>query len=126
MDDVDAKKSSIYKVAIASTDGETVNQHYGRSDRFYVYLVDDNEGYDFSELRNVEAICMDGEHSDLKMVERLSNFGDCRYVVASKIGTGASASLRSVGIIGMELPGTVDDAILAVWKYNRIQGLFNK
>lgn len=120
------KKSSIYKVAVASTDGENVDQHYGRTDRFYVYRVDDDVGYDFVEMRKVQSVCMGGSHSVSKMMESVLGLSDCRYVVASRIGTGASASLRSVGIIGMELPGTVDDAILAVWKYNCIQGLFNK
>ena len=36
-----------YKAALASTDGENVNMHFGKSDCFYIYVIDDDEGYDF-------------------------------------------------------------------------------
>jgi hypothetical protein len=31
--------SSTYKVAIASTDGESVNHHYGKATKFYIYSI---------------------------------------------------------------------------------------
>ena len=111
-------------VAVASTDGENVDQHYGRTDRFYVYRVDDDVGYDFVEMRKVQSVCMGGSHSVSKMMESVLGLSDCRYVVASRIGDGASSCLRRHGIVAVESPGTVDDAILKVWKYNQIQNLF--
>ena len=118
------KTSSKYKVAVASSDGETVNRHYGKSERFYIYLVDDEEGYDFLEKRLVKAVCQEGKHNVEEMERHVQNFHDCKYVVASRIGSGAIQSLTAAGIIGMELPGSIDEAMLKVWKYNRIQGLF--
>ena len=99
-----ASKTSVYKVAIASTDGETVNMHYGKATKFYIYSIDDEVGYDLVEERQVEPVCQEG--------------------VVSRLGTAASAALSAAGITAMELPGTIDDAILRVWKYNQIQGLF--
>ncbi len=116
--------SSIYKVAIASTDGETVNQHYGRATKFYIYSIDDEVGYDLVEERQVEPVCMDGAHEISKMEQSVLNFTDCRYIVVSRLGSAAGAALSAAGITAMELPGTIDDAILRVWKYNQIQGLF--
>ncbi len=120
-----ASKSSEYKVAIASTDGETVNQHYGKAEKFYIYSIDDEEGYDLVEERQVQPVCMDGAHEISKMEKSVLNFTDCRYIIVSRLGTAASAALSSAGITAMELPGSIDDAILHVWKYNRIQNLFN-
>lgn len=119
----DASQSK-YKVAIASTDGETVNTHYGKAEIFYIYSVDDEVGYDFLEIRKVTPVCQDGSHNIKAMEQRALLFTDCRYVVASRIGSGAVQSLSSAKITSMELPGSIDDAILKVWKYNRIQGLF--
>ena len=113
-----------YKVAFASTDGENVNTHYGRADNFYVYIINDEEGYDFLEERKVSPICMGGSHDISKMEERANLFSDCRYVVASRIGGATTSSLTCHGIIAMELPGTIEDAIIKVWKYNRVQELF--
>lgn len=118
-------KSSIYKVAIASTDGENVNLHYGKADRFFIYQIDDETGYDLLEERQTEPACLGGSHDAAKMEESVLRLTDCRYVVAARIGRGAGAVLTANGIIGMELPGSADDAILKIWKYNRIQGLFN-
>ncbi len=120
-----AAYTSIYKVAIASTDGETVNQHYGKAEKFYIYSIDDEVGYDLVEERLVVPVCMDGAHEISKMKESVLRFTDCRYIVVSRLGTAASAALSAAGITAMELPGTIDDAILRVWKYNQIQGLFN-
>lgn len=117
--------SSIYKVAIASTDGETVNQHYGKAEKFYIYSIDDQVGYDLEEERHVQPVCMDGAHEISRMEKSLLNFTDCRYIVVSRLGAAASATLAAAGITAMELPGSIDDAILRVWKYNQIQNLFN-
>ena len=114
-----------YKVAVASASGVNVDSHYGKSRSFFVYSVDDDEGYDFLERRTVSQLCMDGSHIKSAMDERAGLFSDCRYIVASRFGDCAVSSLASVGITPMELPGSIDDAILGVWKYNRIQTLFN-
>ncbi|WP_022932529.1 NifB/NifX family molybdenum-iron cluster-binding protein [Treponema bryantii] len=120
-----ASISSIYKVAIASTDGETVNQHYGKAEKFYIYSIDDQVGYDLEEERHVQPVCMDGAHEISRMKKSVLNFTDCRYIVVSRLGAAASATLAAAGITAMELPGSIDDAILRVWKYNQIQNLFN-
>ena len=117
---------SKYRVAVASSDGETVDVHYGRAEKFFIYFVDDEEGYDLVEERAVVPVCMDGSHVKSEMERSTGQFTDCRYVVASRIGGGASSSLTARGITAMELPGSVEDAIVRVWKYNRVQGLFNK
>lgn len=122
-DEIDLSKA--YKVAFASTDGENVNIHYGKAEKFFVYAIDDEEGYDFLEERKVQPVCMDGSHLVQQMEKSTAQFSDCRYVVASRIGSGAASSLAAKGITGMELPGTVEDAILKIWKFNQIQGLFN-
>lgn len=117
--------SKAYRVAFASTDGENVNIHYGRAEKFFVYVINDEQGCDFVEERRVQPVCMNGSHLVHQMEKSREKFADCRYVVASKIGSGAAAALSAGGITGMELPGPVEDAILEISKYNQIQGLFN-
>ena len=113
-----------YRVAIASTDGESVNQHYGKAEKFYIYSIDDEVGYDLVEERKVTPVCQDGFHNKAEMDKHVRQFSDCKYIIASRIGDGALQSLTAACITGMELPGSIDDAILKVWKYNQIQGLF--
>ena len=125
MADIQKNKASTYRVAVASRDGESVNMHYGKAEIFYVYVVDDEVGYDFLEARNVTPVCQEGSHNQDVMEESVKQFTDCKYLVASRIGSGANQALTHAGITGMELPGSIDEAMLKVWKYNRVQGLFN-
>ena len=75
--------------------------------------------------RNVTPVCQEGSHNQAVMEESVKQFTDCKYLVASRIGSGAIQALTAAGITGMELPGSIDEAMLRVWKYNRVQGLFN-
>ncbi len=118
------ENADVYKVAFASTDGINVNIHYGRAEKFYVYLIDDEAGYDFVEERKVEPVCLGGSHVISQMQQSVSRFSDCRYVAASRIGSGASSTLTAQGITAMELPGTIEDAVVKIWEYNRLQKLF--
>ena len=92
---------------------------------YFIYIVDDEVGYDFLETRNVTPVCQEGSHNQAVMEESVKQFTDCKYLVASRIGSGAIQALTAAGITGMELPGSIDEAMLKVWKYNRVQGLFN-
>ena len=112
-----------FKVALASSDGINVDTHYGRAQKFFIYTVSE-EDYDFVEERRVQPVCMEGFHDRAKMEESVALFTDCLYVVASRIGQGAASSLAARGINCMEIPGTIDDALLKIWKYNSIQNLF--
>ena len=125
MADIQENKASTYRVAVASRDGESVNMHYGKADIFYIYIVDDEVGYDFLETRNVTPVCQEGSHNQAAMEQSVEQFTDCKYLVASRIGSGAIQALTAAGITGMELPGSIDEAMLKVWKYNRLQALFN-
>lgn len=124
MADTEKTSNSKYRIAIASSDGESVNIHFGKSNLFYIYYIDDESGYDLIEKRSVMPVCQDRSHEKSAMEKSVRQFRDCKYVIASRIGPGAAQILTSAGIISMELPGSIDDAILKVWKYNRVQGLF--
>ena len=113
------------KVALASSDGKNIDLHFGKAEKFYIYSIDDEVGYDLVEERLVEPVCQDGSHQISKMEESTLRFTDCKYIVVSRLGAAAGAALSAHGITAMELPGTIDDAILRIWKYNQIQGLFN-
>ena len=82
---------------MASTDGYTVDTHFGRAYDFYIYqyLVDE---WIFVEKRIVKPVCQGGQHSIAAMEENVSQFSDCQYVVASKIGTGAMSALQQKNI----------------------------
>lgn len=115
-------KSKIFRVAVASTDGYTVDTHFGRANDFYIYqyLIDE---WIFVEKRNVKPVCQGGQHSIAAMEQNVDQFADCQFVVASKIGTGAMSVLQGKHIQAMALPGDINEVLEKVFTYNEIQNL---
>ena len=115
-----------YKIAVASTDGIVVNQHFGRADKFPIIEADDGGIYKFIEIRTVEPICSSREHDDKKLLETLKRIQDCRYLLVSKIGMVASAKAEQIGITPMEIPDMIENSIRKVISFEQIQNLFGR
>lgn len=115
-----------YKIAVASTDGIVVNQHFGRADKFLIIEAGDGGNYKFIEIRTVEPVCSLGEHDDKKLAESLKMIRDCKYLLVSKIGTGASSKAEQLGITPMEIPDMIENSIRKVISFEQIQNLFER
>ena len=99
-----------YKVAVASSDGKYVNQHFGTAKQFLIFEIDDGD-YKFLELRkNVPACDVEG-HSEDAMTQSVKLISDCQAVLASQIGPGAVNILVSHGIDPYIAPNFIEDAL---------------
>ena len=55
----------VYRIAIASTDGIVVNQHFGHAERFHIIELDaETEKYEYTETREAERVCQGHYHHD--------------------------------------------------------------
>jgi len=105
-----------YKVAVASTDGKVVNEHFGRAERFLIFEVEDGR-LSFSELREAGPPCMEGEHSDTGLADAAGSLADCRAVLVSRIGAAAARALESAGIEALEIHGFIDEVLEKLIQY---------
>lgn len=112
-----------YFVAVASSDGIVVNNHFGRAKSFYIYEVNEDEDIRFVEKREASPVCNGGNHSDEKLKENLLIFQDCRYLLVSRIGNGAADMAQSLGIESYEIPGEIENSIRQLIKYAKIEKL---
>ncbi|MBQ9212821.1 MAG: hypothetical protein IJ150_02635 [Bacteroidales bacterium] len=112
-----------FVVAIASSDGYNIDVHFGRAETFYIYRFFIDE-WIFIEKRELKPVCQNGKHSISQMQESVKIFSDCKYIAASKIGAGASSTIRALGIIPIELPGDINEALEKIFSYEEIQNLF--
>ena len=112
-----------FRVAVATSDGIVVNQHFGRADKFRIYDINQDNTIKFIEERNVVPVCQSGVHDDSKMKERSNDFSDCRYVLVSRIGNGAANALEQAGISPMELPGIIEESIERLVAYDEVCAL---
>ncbi len=103
------------KMAIASSDGKVINQHFGKARKFIV-IEFDGENIKVLDVRENKPACGSleyGGHADNVLDKSISLISDCDAVLCSRIGGGASEGLLSRGIEPVEAPGFIEENVLA-------------
>ena len=113
-----------YKIAVASSDGIVVNTHFGRAKVFYIYRIDDEEQMHFLEKRSVTPVCEAGNHDNEKLKANLEKLMECKYLLVSRIGSGATDMAAACGIESYEIPGIIEESVEQLIKYIKIKKLF--
>ncbi|HEX3075321.1 MAG TPA: NifB/NifX family molybdenum-iron cluster-binding protein [Lachnospiraceae bacterium] len=112
-----------YRIAVASTDGKVVNQHFGRAEQFLILEVDAECKYTAIELRELPPICQGGNHDEEAMQRNIDALTDCEYVLVSRIGQGAENALDQHGIRAYVIPDIIDSAVSKLISYVEINKL---
>jgi nitrogen fixation protein NifX len=99
------------KVAVASSDGKYINQHFGMASQFLIFELEDDGTYKFLELRENKPACSVEGHTELSMEESVELISDCQVVLASQIGPAAIDILISHEIEPYIAPTFIDDAL---------------
>jgi nitrogen fixation protein NifX len=108
------------KVAFATTDGNNVNEHFGRAGQFAVYDVSEN-GQKFIELRKFSD-GMDQSVVDTKntgplhekaIQTKVDKLADCKLIYLTEIGGPSAARLVQKGIMPMKVkePIAIENAL---------------
>ena len=98
------------RVALVSTDGLLINEHFGRARAFCIVDIS-NDGYSYLETRPVTKCCNNGEHNENDFDKVINVLSDCDAVFVSRIGSEASAYLISKGLRVLTAPGLIDDVL---------------
>ena len=114
-----------YKIAVASSDGKVVNQHFGHSRRFIIFEVDGDENWGFVEDRITTPACSFGEHDESSMQSVVKLLSDCSSVIVSQIGFGAVQELKTAGINAFTIPKYIDKALQEVIRLNFFEKVEN-
>ena len=121
---MERNKQAAVRIAAASSDGVTVDRHFGHADVFSI-LEAAADGASFTEVerRKVSPPCQHGHHEAAAMEAVVAALGDCRYVLAEAIGRVAAAHLAASGITPLETEDTMTIAAAAedVLAYERRQ-----
>ncbi len=106
-----------YKIAVASTDGKVINQHFGRAEKFYIIDVEDSKEYHYLEERETFAACQGGTHDEDLLTRNVELLSDCKYVLVSQIGPGAEYALSKRGVTAFAIANYVDEAVKKLIHY---------
>ena len=135
-----------YKIAIASSDGKNVDLHFGAAQNFLIYAVEDDGNFSEQEKRDVPETaessntangansadpagggCGNGGagcHGNgggcgqgAAISPKVELIGDCRCVVAAKIGFNVVKQLERKAIASFDVETTVQEALEKITKY---------
>ncbi|MBS1228920.1 MAG: Dinitrogenase iron-molybdenum cofactor biosynthesis protein [Proteobacteria bacterium] len=101
----------MFKVAFATSDRVSVNQHFGASAGFAIYAVD-GERSRLVEVAEYPAESMDGNEN--KLAERISTLADCAAVYCLAVGGSAVRQLLASGVqpVRLESACAIDALLL--------------
>lgn len=116
-----------YKVAVTTTDGISINQHFGQADSFLIIEVNEETGtWKEAGVRIVgksvhanetssEELCMG--HFDPHIEKVAALLSDCIYLLTERIGRKPYKILQQNGINSLESPAGLIEAIRQLNQY---------
>ena len=100
-----------YRIAVATTDGKVVNQHFGKADKFYIIEIKQDNTWELVNILEVEPICNQNNHDEDMLNQLVRRLEDCKYVIVSQIGYGAETALNVAGIKAYSIRDEVTNAV---------------
>ncbi|MBC7117690.1 NifB/NifX family molybdenum-iron cluster-binding protein [Methanothermobacter tenebrarum] len=94
------------KIAVASSDGENVDLHFGKASKFIIYEFD-GEKVEMIDERKVNVDFAE-KHQWMKTLDAVR---DCDIVIAVQAGLRAKFGLEEAGIKFVSDEGPIDDVI---------------
>ncbi|AHV95141.1 NifB/NifX family molybdenum-iron cluster-binding protein [Paenibacillus sabinae] len=86
------------RIAIGSSDGQWIDQHFGSCEQFVVYDVSAAGDWTLVEVRTTGSEGFTGRHSQEQLNQIIALISDCSTVLVSRLGMGASEELKERGI----------------------------
>lgn len=106
------------RIAVASNDGVTIDQHFGKADKFLIFEIEGNLTKLIEERENTP-ICGTNGHAEEKVNDTVRLISDCEVVFVSKIGMGPALALQDKGIIAYEVSAPIKKALERFVKYKK-------
>jgi predicted Fe-Mo cluster-binding NifX family protein len=130
-----------YTIALTSSNGKSVDLHFGHTDAFYILQIDEESGaweilgkraLPLSSACSTGEGCNDGcggnKHEN--MTARIKTVVDilegCAYLLTAKIGPKPGDLLRRSGIAAFESPPDIGEAVRKLNIYHLKYGNLNK
>ena len=119
-DNENPRMPAAIKVAFATSDMKQVDQHFGTSKSFAVYLLDSDQ------VRFVEACAFDSPTMDSnedRLTPKIAALDGCAAVYTQAVGASAISQLKAKGIQPVKvLPGTLISELIALLQEELRQG----
>lgn len=98
-------EDSALKVAFASTDMKSVNQHFGSAESFVIYAIDP-EQTKMLEVAQFGDLAQDGNED--KLIVKMKSLEGCIAVYSQAVGASAVRQLKAIGIQPVKVSAGVE------------------
>lgn len=102
----------VHRIAVATSDGKMVNQHFGHARHFLIVDVYQDGNYKVVGRRDCIPACGLDDGTN-RMDAVISAISDCSAVLVSRIGFSSMDRLRKKGILPLVMPGYIKEAVEA-------------
>lgn len=99
------------QIAIATTDGLTVNEHFGRAKKFFIYAAASTK-LDLLTVRDVEPYATgrkDHAFDKVRFLKVAESLEGCAKVFFTKIGDEPASAFKAMGIEPVVYSGAIRD-----------------
>lgn len=113
------------KVAFATTDGISVNEHFGRAGMFVIYELN-SSGHSLLEVRRfsegrdsaIEETKGMGKIHDERVENKVDRISDCKIIYLTEIGGPSAARLARKGIMPVKVkePVSIEESVLKLYE----------
>lgn len=105
-----------YKIAVGSSDGVYIDEHFATALQFLIYEVN-GYNYEFTEKRINEELCECSRYHENKFAPLIEKIKDCEVLLVGRIGPGAAEVLKGQGIDAYSVTESIDVALEKLIKY---------
>jgi len=105
-----------YRIAAASTDGKTIDEHFGKAAYFLIFEIG-KEGRILVEKRAVTPLSRNDKHTEDGLLSSIEALKDCTAVIAARIGGPVKRALEINGISVFEKTDSIDNALSKLAAY---------
>lgn len=114
-----AKSKDFSKVAVSTSDGININQHFGSAKDFWIYQVFEDGSYNLIEIRKTNDIT-DSTVQHGPAISRVELLRDVDAVLSVQIGRHAEGILGRQGIKAFSLNESIDKALKSYGKKSKL------
>lgn len=108
------------RVAVASIDGISINEHFGRAALFYIYGVNEDGSFRLLEERAITLPSPDYPEVAHGADATVAQLSDVHAVLVAQIGPGAQSSLNRQGVRSYALSGPVEKALSSYGRRHKL------
>lgn len=110
-----------YKIAVTTSDGTMIDQHFRQCTEFSILEMDKSTGeWAFLEKRRPAGPPAEGPHNEAYLLAVAQMLSDCAFLLTHRIGNFPSRIFQAQGITVLEAPASISGSMKKLYRYYKL------